>query len=304
MNLLSFLSAGVFLGPSSVAAFSASSSARVAFPGLASEALRHPLDRDITSTLQALPFQSIASEGIRRAFALVEQGLRLDLLSTSLKVTDKQLPEVYQSLLEACEILDLETPPELYVQSNSVANAYTLALRQGASKPPIIVVTSALLDRCTPEEIQAILGHELGHLKCEHSIYFTLGSLISVPLQLSPLLGSSTERLLKDWRLAAEYSCDRAALLVAQDATIVNRAMLKLVSGSDAASLDVDSFLSQEKEYNDLLEEANPLIRASIQRQTRTHPLPVKRVAAIADWASSEEYRRILQKGQPLSGVA
>ena len=34
-------------------------------------------------------------------------------------------------------------------------------------------------------------------------------------------MGRQVEKLTQDWRLAAEYSCDRAALLVAQDVNVV-----------------------------------------------------------------------------------
>lgn len=69
----------------------------------------------------------------------------------------------------------MEIVPELCVQSSPQANANTLALQGKDDKPAIVVVTSALLDRCTDEEVQAIFGHELGHLKWSHSLYLTLG---------------------------------------------------------------------------------------------------------------------------------
>jgi Zn-dependent protease with chaperone function len=155
-------------------------------------------------------------------------------------------------------------------------------------------VTSALLDRCTDLEVQAIIGHELGHLKCEHSLYLTLGGLASTPLRGLPLLGSQAEQLLQRWRLAAEYSCDRAALLVAQDVDVVAGAMLKLFAGTSRAT-NTRAFIDQSREYEQLLKDANPIVRASVQMQQRTHPLPVKRVAELEKWFNSDEYRSILE---------
>ena len=63
-------------------------------------------------------------------------------------------------------------------------------------------------------------------------ILLTLGGLASTPLRGLPLVGSQAEKLLQKWRLAAEYSCDSAALLVSQDVTIVAGAMLKLFAGT------------------------------------------------------------------------
>ena len=142
--------------------------------------------------------------------------------------------------------------------------------------------------------MQAIIGHELGHLKCSHSLYLTLGGLASTPLRGLPLLGSQAERLLQEWRLAAEYSCDRAALLVSQDVNVVAGAMLKLFAGTSRAT-NTQAFIDQSREYEQLLKDANPMVRASIRMQQRTHPLPVKRVGELENWFKSDEYRAIVK---------
>jgi Zn-dependent protease with chaperone function len=269
---------------------------RVYWNGLDESGFRHPLDYDLTALVRSSPLQGVASTVLRRGLSVVEEGLRLQLLSSSVKVSDKQLPALEQSLIEACEILAI-SPPELYIQSSSTANAYTLAIitqtAEGESKKPIVVVTSALLDQCTMPEIQAILGHELGHLKCEHSLYLTIGSLISATL---PIRSS----LVQDWRLVAEYSCDRAALLVAQDIDVVNGAMLKLYAGTSSQNLNVEAFIAQSTEYEEMLENANPIVKKSIQRERRTHPLPVRRVAELKKWAESDSYQNLLKRAAQL----
>mmetsp|Transcript_7241 Transcript_7241/g.15753 ORF Transcript_7241/g.15753 Transcript_7241/m.15753 type:complete len:302 (-) Transcript_7241:248-1153(-) len=265
--------------------------------GIDASQFRHPLDRDLTSFIKSAPFTGLAEEAIRASLSLVEQGTRLDLLSSSVKVSPQQLPELYSSMEDASRVLDMELVPELYVQSSSQANAFTLALQSGDNKPPIVVVTSALLDRCNDDEVKAIIGHELGHLKCSHSLYLTLGGLVSSPLRGIPLLGSQAEQLLQQWRLAAEYSCDRAALLVAQDVNVVAGAMLKLFAGTSRAT-NTQAFIDQSREYEELLQDANPLVKASIRMQQRTHPLPVKRVAELQKWYNSEEYKSIIEKNK------
>jgi len=160
----------------------------------------------------------------------------------------------------------------------------------------VIVVTSALVDRCTPRELQAVLGHELGHLKCEHALYLTLGNLASSPLSRLPGLGRQIDSLLQEWRLAAEYTCDRAALLVAQDSDIVASSLMKLFAGTSRYELSTKAFVQQSLDYEKQLESANPLVKMSIQQQQRTHPLPVKRVAELEKWFRSEEYQKIVPK--------
>ena len=171
------------------------SRSRVPLKGIKASQFRHPLDRDLTSFIQKAPLSSIVEGGIRRSLSLVEQGTRIDLLGSSVKVSENQLPALYKAMEDASRLLDIDITPELYVQSSSQANAFTLALSQKETKP-IVVVTSALLDRCSDEEVEAIIGHELGHLKCSHSLYLTLGGLASAPLRGIPVLGSQTEQLL------------------------------------------------------------------------------------------------------------
>lgn len=280
---------------------------KVPLKGIQASQFRHPLDRDLTNLITNAPFSNIAKTVITQSLSVVEQRVRLDLLSSSVKVSKYQMSELYELMVDAATILDMDVIPELYVQSSPQANAYTLALQQQKKKktsdkdddqpppPAIVVVTSALLDRCTDDEIQAIIGHELGHLKCSHSLYLTLGGLASTPIRWMPFVGSQAEQLLQEWKLAAEYSCDRAALLVSQDVTIVAGAMLKLFAGT-ARATNTEAFIDQSREYERLLKDANPMVRASIRRQQRTHPLPVKRVGELETWFRSDEYSAILKK--------
>jgi len=61
----------------------------------------------------------------------------------------------------------------LYVRQHPVPNAYTFAVR---GKQPFVLHTS-LIELLTPEEIQAVIAHELGH-KCDHGVYLTLVNLL------------------------------------------------------------------------------------------------------------------------------
>lgn len=90
--------------------------------GINASQFRHPLDRDLTNFFSNAPLSNIATSAIERSLSIVEQGVRLDLLSSSVKVSPNQLPELYDSMQEAASILDMGVVPELYVQSSPQAN--------------------------------------------------------------------------------------------------------------------------------------------------------------------------------------
>lgn len=301
-QLFSVASASILLFVSLIFAADALSlntnSGKVYWKGLG-DSFRHPLDLKLATAFKSSPFDEVASGALRKGLGIVEEGLRLQLLSSSVKVSDDQLPTIQELMVEASDILALPEVPEVYIQNSPMANAYTLATitkdKEGVAQKPIVVLTSALLELCSDAELQAIMGHELGHLKCEHSIYLTLGSVAST---INPFI--SSKKLTQDWRLSAEYSCDRAALLVTQDVNVVNSAMVKLYAGADIPNLNVDSFAAQSDTYEELLKDANPLIRNSIKSEARTHPLPVKRVKALKDWSDSNTYNQLVNRAKQL----
>ena len=71
--------------------------------------------------------------------------------------------------------------------------------------------------------------------------------LASNTLAVLPLLSGAIEEGLLRWLRAAELTCDRAALLVAQDHCVVISALMKLAGGSPKlnAELNVEAFLRQ-----------------------------------------------------------
>ena len=75
--------------------------------GIDASQFRHPLDRDLTNFFSNAPLSNVASSTIQRSLSIVEQGVRLDLLSSSVKVSPNQLPELYDSMQEAASFYEL-----------------------------------------------------------------------------------------------------------------------------------------------------------------------------------------------------
>ncbi len=262
--------------------------------GLRANHFRHPLDLKATESLKQLPGLGLAIRTLLRPTA--EQFFYLENIATSVLVGPHQLPEIYQLLVEACQVLDLESP-QLYVKQHPVPNAYTFAMR---GKQPFIVVHTSLIELLNAQELQAVIGHELGHLKCDHGVYLTLANLIALAasqLPLGPALAQNLQSQIMEWVRCAEFTCDRAALLVSQDDRVVASVLMKLAGGSPTLSpqLNLDAFLSQAHDYEDLSHDQLGAFLKQIRTQELTHPVPVLRAKEITQWHSTLDYQKLLE---------
>jgi Zn-dependent protease with chaperone function len=265
--------------------------------GLRADHFRHPLDLEATASLKQIPGLDLLVRNLLGPIA--EQLFYLENIASSILVGEHQLPDLHQSLLEACKILDLE-PPYLYVRQHPVPNAYTFAMR---GKQPFIVLHTSLIELLTPQEIQAVLAHELGHLKCEHGVYLTPVNILvlaaeRIPGDFGKLLAQGIQAQLLEWLRCAEFTCDRAALLTVQDPKVVASVLMKLAGGSPSLvhQLNLDAFLAQARAYDEVSKsDLGELLKQAVTAQL-THPVPVLRAREIDRWAGSQDYHTLLQK--------
>ena len=269
--------------------------------GLRADHFRHPLDLEATTNLKQLPGLDLLIRNLLGPIA--EQYFYLDNIASSVLVGENQLPEFHRLLLDACAVLDLE-PPQLYVKQHPVPNAYTFAMR---GKQPFIVVHTSLLELLTHEEIQAVIAHELGHLKCEHGVYLTLANILVLATGQIPWGGSVAQSLqmqLMEWVRCAEFSCDRAALLATQNPQVVASVLMKLAGGSPtlAKQLNLEAFLEQARAYDQISnDQIGEMLKQAMTAQL-SHPVPVLRAREIDRWAQSQDYQSLL-KSRPAKSV-
>ncbi|BAZ87829.1 M48 family metallopeptidase [Dolichospermum compactum] len=268
---------------------------KTSLTGLKADSFRHPLDLEATKTLKQIPGLDMMVRNLLGPMA--EQVFYVENIASSILVGEKQLPDLHKLLLEACQILDID-PPQLYVRQHPAPNAYTFAMR---GKQPFVVIHTSLIEILTPEEIQAVIAHELGHLKCDHSVYLTPVNLLILAAAIVPNVGAvlaqAIQSQLLEWVRCAEFTCDRAALLATQDPKVVMSVLMKLAGGSPslAPQLNLDAFVDQARAYDDISKtELGEMVKSARTAQL-SHPVPVLRAREIDRWASSQEYQKLVQ---------
>ncbi|EDX86964.1 peptidase, M48 family [Synechococcus sp. PCC 7335] len=262
--------------------------------GLNANHFRHPLDQQATEALKQIPGIDIAIRSLLGPMG--EQFFYLENIAASVLVGPKQLSDIYQLLVEACRVLDLEIP-QLYIKQHPVPNAYTFAIR---GKQPFVVVHTSLVELLTPAELQAVIGHELGHLKCDHGVYLTLANLLTLATSQLPfgaVLTHNWRSKIMEWVRCAEFTCDRAALLATQDARTVASVLMKLAGGSPTLSpqLNLDAFLAQAESYDAISENEIGELLKRMKTDELSHPVPVLRAREISRWSSTPNYQSLLE---------
>jgi Zn-dependent protease with chaperone function len=273
----------------------------VQFQRISPSSFQHYDDIRTTRTLQQLPVFSTALKFMSEK--LLEKAAHLHHLSHCIRLIYYLGSYLYRAFLQSASTLSVPALPELYISAELSVNAYALGMKQYT-----IVLTRGLIERMTETEIMAVMGHELGHVKCEHMVYKTMASLIAefgvgrlaeeIPL-LGPTAVLALQAHLMDWSRKAELTCDRAALLVVQDATVVATMLAKL--GGWAAPLgnvNLQCLVDQAHDYdaldNESVSSALKMIQQLQSSVYLTHPLPIHRVQSILRWSESDQYRAIL----------
>ncbi len=140
---------------------------------------RHDLDQRAFEALNSFPnflkLQEAYMENVD------EVALKIDLLSSAIRIADKQFPEVYNLLPPICEQLGIAVP-ELYYVNSKVINAWT-----GGNHSAYICVTSHLINEMSGNMIANVFAHECGHIACKHNLYHSMAKRLADGISSSPL---------------------------------------------------------------------------------------------------------------------
>ena len=90
-------------------------------------------------------------------------------------VSETEAPELHGMITRLCAIADLPKPQVAIVRTQ-VPNAF--ATGRGP-KNAVVAVTTGILDKLSPAELEAVLAHELSHVKNRDMAVLTIASFIS-----------------------------------------------------------------------------------------------------------------------------
>jgi Zn-dependent protease with chaperone function len=163
---------------------------------------------------------------------------------------------------------------------------------------PFIVLNSGSLILLDTDEVEFLLGHELGHIMSGHVLYRTMTVLL---LQLAslgfPIVGLAARAVLLgllEWSRKSELSADRAGLLTLQHPDKALHSFMTLAGGGKREETNLNEFLIQADEYRQSGDVADIVFKV-LNLLGTTHPFHVLRAAELRDWIEAGEYDRVLR---------
>jgi len=90
-------------------------------------------------------------------------------------VSEQEEPRLHEMISRLCAIADLPKPKIAIVESN-VPNAFATGRSKGSA---VVAVTTSLKQKLSQPELEAVLAHELSHVKNRDMLVITIASFLS-----------------------------------------------------------------------------------------------------------------------------
>ena len=195
--------------------------------GLDSRTYEHPFDRKALQGLNSLKgFDILTSHFLNWTF--IKWHL-IDLKGSNFHVTKDSCPELYSQIEDVADILDLNRSdfPQVYTSWSYNINGYTTGMKDST----LLMLNTGSVDLLSKEQLDFIVGHEMGHIKSRHVIYHTLASFFANLVSSYPIASSLVAPIqfgLMYWNRMSELTADRAALLACQDEDVAIDTVIKM----------------------------------------------------------------------------
>ncbi|MFA6249895.1 MAG: M48 family metallopeptidase [Candidatus Shapirobacteria bacterium] len=189
-------------------------------------------------------------------------------IGNAVKVTPSQFAELYDVFNCHTERLNINSA-NLYIKQDPYLNAFTVGLGTCS-----VVLTSSLVEQLSLSELDFVIGHELGHFQSGHTVISSL---------INPLGGTNPLGFLifGIWSRVAEYTSDRAGLILCNNIDSAVSSMIKLsVGGRLFGRFNAADYVDQIKSSKDA--------SVKFSETLLSHPLTTNRIRRLLQfWRES-----------------
>ncbi len=173
------------------------------------------------------------AQAVERARAEKEAGIRRRLLASAVRVTEDMSPKLHRIAEECRRRLEVEAEVEVYVFPSPTFNAACVKPEQGRV---FVLLSSSLVEAFDEDELEFVMGHELGHHIFDHHEL-----PIAELLHDGGIANQQNALRLFAWSRYAEISADRAGLACTRSIEPAARAFFKLASGLSGNKIEMNA---------------------------------------------------------------
>lgn len=195
--------------------------------------------------------------------------VRRNLLATAVRVDPRLLPSLQKLTSAVAERANIAEPLEFYVYASPEINACVCRGKEHL----LVMLSSAAVQSLTTEELEFVVGHELGH-----ALYGHLDMPVTLALNSGASVSEREAMKLLAWQRKAEISADRAGLVCCGCLDTAATAMFKLLSGLSIDGLKVNPHEFADQ-WADLAREVS--LTEGGGAWGLTHPFPTLRMKAM-----------------------
>lgn len=259
-------------------------------------ALQHARFSRERELLEQIRADSVLKRELARSEVLRQQSMmRARLLSEAVRVNVKLLPNVARSFARLAGHIEGGKELEAYVFAAPGIDAF---IAEGRSHM-LVGVSSGAISTLSAEELEFVLGHELGHASYGHLEVAASFLIDHCNLDLERL------QLVRAFQQAAELSADRAGLVCCGSLEVAANALFKTLCGLHIPGHTVDP-VELAEQWDHLREEV--LDDGRRDQWQLSHPFPPLRMRALLLFhkmgpgsAADAEVRRLLAFMEPSS---
>jgi Zn-dependent protease with chaperone function len=219
---------------------------------------------------------------------------RSNMEGHSLKVAKELLPDMYELCTSVKERLGFTEPVDFYITGDSTVNAFSVAAEK-EDQPHIVNINSGLIALMTKEELEFVVGHELGHLINKDTALSRLISFVFPEGSAPPITLLYKIRLHSQ---LAELVADRFGYMATNNLNACVTAFFKMASGLDLQKMNVsiDVLLKDNMKHLEYFLKDKGLSHA-------THPVNPIRVQALNLFANSTSQEELDKEMEQLISI-
>ena len=260
---------------------------------VASSEFIHPSDAAALENLKAIPlFNTCVSTFMKLG---LERYVHSLFLAKNIRLSERQLPEIYKHLPPICELFGIPVP-DLYLAMSPYPDACTIGTENVS-----ICLTSGLLEMMNEEELHVVIAHECGHIACQHTLYQTLAQFLlftstSLLLPLE-LIAEPVKLALRYWNRRCGLSADRAAAVAVGNSKPIISTLIRLAGGPRAITqgVNLDAYIEQAAAYEKLADSTWDKTLQNVAVQFSDYPFLAVRAREINQWTTTDQFQRLVK---------